>query len=153
MATPTLRPANRSDTYGTATTSRPGISSPWAARSSSRMPRLGARPSSAVGTTSSAAEAIMTRARPTRSDSGPCTQPPKATPSTTTVMDRPAAAGDTSRPCSISGRIACVAYMFANIADAPRNRAIAGRTRSASARTPGHVRRARQHAQRHLAAQ
>ena len=86
MATPTLRPANRSDTYGTATTSRPGISSPWTARSSSSTPRLGASPSNAVGTTSSAAEAIITRARPTRSDSGPCTQPPKATPSTTTVI-------------------------------------------------------------------
>src|SRR3954464_6677003 len=107
--------------------------------------------SSAVGTTSSAAEAVITRARPTRSDSGPCSHPPTATPATTTVIDRPATAGETFSPSSSCGRIACVAYMFANIDDAPRNSAIAGRSRSD--RTFGDVRRARNHPDRHLAPQ
>ena len=68
--------------------------SPWHARIASRTGRLGARPARAVGTQIMAAAAAITLARPSRSESGPATQPPAATARTTTVMVRPAAAGD-----------------------------------------------------------
>ena len=90
IAAPTAGPRNRSDTYGTATTSSPGISAPWTARSARNTGSVEAMATSPVGITSSTAEPTMTRARPMRSESGPCTQAKTATAKTTTVIESPA---------------------------------------------------------------
>jgi hypothetical protein len=50
-----------------------------------------------------------------------------ATANTTTVIERPAAAAEQPRPDSSSGRIAWVEYIVANIEEAPRKSATAGR--------------------------
>ncbi len=98
---------------------------PCSARHASSTPNVGASATPSVGSTSSQLASRIAFVRPTRSETGPQTQAPSATASTTTEIDSPARDGLTSKARESSGRIACVEYIVANIPAAPsRNAAI-----------------------------
>ena len=61
-----------------------------------------------------------------RSETGPQTNPPTATASTTNEIVRPARDGLTSKSRESSGRIACVEYIVANIPAAPSMKPASG---------------------------
>ena len=116
---PLPRPAKRSVTYGTATTSSPGISSPCTARSASSAARFGASPSSSGGHHQqrgggdhhpAAADPVGERAVHPAADRHPDHH----------HRDREPGGGRRDvQACSISGRIAWVEYMFANMPRRP----------------------------------
>ena len=86
-------------------------------RGAPRTPGASATP--IVGGTRSRLARRIARGRPIRSESGPQANPPIATASTTTEIERPARDGLTSKSRESSGRIACVEYIVANIPVAP----------------------------------
>ena len=62
---------------------------------------------------------MIDRRRPIRSESGPQSQTPAATAATTAEIVSPVPAGPTSNVRPMSGRIACVEYIVANIPALP----------------------------------
>ena len=115
------------------------MQSPCAARHASSAPKLGASPAAIVGTTSRALATTIDRRRPIRSESGPQSQTPAATAITTAEIVSPVPAGPTSNVRPMSGRIACVEYIVANIPALPsRKPAIAADTRLPLTRDVAH---------------
>src|SRR6266849_6335375 len=101
------------------------MQSPCSARNPSSSAKLGASAAPMVGATSSELASTIERLRPIRSESGPQTQAPHASASTTTEIVSPASAGLTWNARPSCGRIACVEYVTANMPAAPsRNPAI-----------------------------
>ncbi len=101
------------------------MQSPCSARQARSSPNVGARATPRVGSTSSQLASRIARVLPTRSETGPHTQAPSATASTTTEIESPALEGLTPNVRESSGRIAWVEYMVANMPAAPsRNAAI-----------------------------
>ena len=96
------------------------MQSPWSARTASRVPKLGASAASSVGTTIAALASSSDARRPIRSDSGPQNHAPTASAPMTTDTVSPACDGVTPNSAPSSGRIACVEYIAANIAVAPK---------------------------------
>ncbi len=92
---------------------------PCSARTASRTPNVGASATRSVGTTIAALASSSEARRPIRSDSGPQNQAPRASAPITTDTLRPACDGLTPNSFPRSGRIACVEYIAANIAQAP----------------------------------
>ena len=95
------------------------MQSPCRVRQTRSASKPGASATPMVGGTSSRLAIRIARGRPIRSDTGPQTNPPIATASTTTEIERPARDGLTSKSRDSSGRIACVEYIVANIPAAP----------------------------------
>ena len=92
---------------------------PCAMRTASSSGNVGATAAAAVGTTSSLLARISERRRPMRSESGPQIQAPTARAAISTETVRPDADALTPNARPSSGRIACVEYIVANIADDP----------------------------------
>jgi len=92
---------------------------PCAARHARSTPKLGASPAAIVGRTSSALATTIDRRRPIRSERGPQSHTPAATAATTAEIVRPVPAGPTWKVRPMSGRIAWVEYIVANIPALP----------------------------------
>ena len=92
---------------------------PCSVRQTSSASKVGASATPIVGGTSSRLASRIERGRPIRSETGPHTNPPIATASTTHETVRPARDGLTPKSRESSGRIACVEYIVANIPAAP----------------------------------
>src|SRR6478752_2075072 len=92
---------------------------PCRVRQTSSASKVGASATPIVGGTSNRLASRIERGRPIRSETGPHTNPPSATASTTHETVRPARDGLTPKSRESSGRIACVEYIVANIPAAP----------------------------------
>ena len=79
---------------------------------------------------------MIDRRRPIRSESGPQSQTPAATAATTAEIVSPVPAGPTWKVRPMSGRIAWVEYIVANIPALPSRKPAIAPTRAAPGRTP-----------------